>query len=137
MNAALEFVRVSKQFTLQHERAESLQERFVQGFRRPAATTFWALRDVSFTVRDGETFGILGRNGAGKSTLLKLATGILQPTRGQVTQHRRTYAMLELGAGFHPDLSGRDNIILNGSNPWTEPRSNAHNLRQDRRLRRA
>jgi lipopolysaccharide transport system ATP-binding protein len=116
MSVALAFARVSKQFILQHERPESLQERFVQIFRpRPAAEQFWALRDVTFEVEDGETFGILGRNGAGKSTLLKLATGILQPTTGQIRRHRRTYAMLELGAGFHPELSGRDNIFLNGS----------------------
>jgi lipopolysaccharide transport system ATP-binding protein len=116
MSVALAFARVSKQFTLQRERPESLQERFVQMFRpRPPAEQFWALRDVSFEVEDGETFGILGRNGAGKSTLLKLATGILQPTTGQVHRRRRAYAMLELGAGFHPELSGRDNIYLNGS----------------------
>src|SRR5271168_1328970 len=78
-------------------------------------TPFWALRDVSVDVNQGETFGILGRNGCGKSTLLKCVAGILKPTSGEIRVRGSLAAMLELGAGFQPDLSGRDNIFLNGS----------------------
>ena len=76
---------------------------------------FWALSDVEFDVRTGETFGIIGRNGSGKSTLLKCIAGILQPTSGQIVVRGQVAAMLELGAGFQPELSGRDNIYLNAS----------------------
>jgi ABC-2 type transport system ATP-binding protein len=78
-------------------------------------TPFWALRDVTVDVNQGETFGILGRNGCGKSTLLKCVAGILKPTSGEIRVRGSLAAMLELGAGFQPDLSGRDNIFLNGS----------------------
>ena len=75
----------------------------------------WALRDVSFEVKEGETVGILGRNGSGKSTALKCICGVLQPTTGQVVVRGKLAGLLELGAGFQQDLSGRENIYLNGS----------------------
>jgi lipopolysaccharide transport system ATP-binding protein len=77
-------------------------------------TDFWALRNVSFTVDSGEILGIVGPNGSGKSTLLQIATGILQPTSGRISAEGRVAALLELGAGFNPDFSGRENVFLNG-----------------------
>ena len=76
---------------------------------------FWALRDVSFQVRRGEAFGIIGINGAGKSTALKLLSRIMRPNRGRIIAHGRVSALIEVGAGFHPDLTGRENVYLNGS----------------------
>jgi ABC-type polysaccharide/polyol phosphate transport system ATPase subunit len=115
-DAAVEFRDVSRKFMLYHERRNSFQDWFI-GLVRPRGQgeEFWALRDVSFSVGWGESLGVLGRNGAGKSTLLKLVTRILEPTSGEIELNGETHAMLELGAGFHPELSGRDNIYLNGS----------------------
>jgi ABC-type polysaccharide/polyol phosphate transport system ATPase subunit len=79
-----------------------------------APREFWALKDVSFAVERGEAFGIVGSNGAGKSTMLKLLCGIMQPTRGRIAVHGRLSALIEVSAGFHPDLTGRENIFLNG-----------------------
>src|SRR5579864_7658966 len=82
---------------------------------RPRSAENWALRDVSFEVKEGEALGIVGHNGAGKTTILKLLSSITAPTRGQITIRGRLAAMVEVGSGFHPELSGRENIFLNGA----------------------
>lgn len=112
----IDFEQVSKKFIIKRDRRNSLHE-IVTGIFRPrlANEEFWALRDVSFKVRKGETVGLIGHNGSGKSTTLKLITRILNPTSGSVMIDGRVSALLELGSGFHPDLSGRENIYLNGS----------------------
>ncbi|MGO8872372.1 MAG: ABC transporter ATP-binding protein [Acidimicrobiales bacterium] len=114
MSVAIEVKDISKQFRLYNEKHTSLKERVIHGGRMPF-TPFWALKDVNVDINQGETFGILGRNGCGKSTLLKCVAGILKPTSGEIRVRGSLAAMLELGAGFQPDLSGRDNIYLNGS----------------------
>lgn len=117
MSAVVTLDRVSKKFTLQHHKARSFQEALVNFVHRRNGSVeeFWALKDVSFDVQPGETLGIVGENGSGKSTILKLITRILEPTEGRVTVKGRVSALIELGAGFHPDLTGRENIYLNGS----------------------
>src|SRR5271166_7157092 len=113
-NVAVDVQDVSKRFRLYHERYNSLKERLIHAGRTPYED-LWALRDVSFEVREGETVGILGRNGSGKSTLLKCVCGVLRPTDGQVVVRGKLAGLLELGAGFQQELSGRENIYLNGS----------------------
>ncbi len=111
---AVEVRDVSKRFRLAHGRYNSVKERIIHGGRHPTED-FWALSDVSLNVREGETMGILGRNGSGKSTLLKCICGVLQPTKGEVAVRGKLAGLLELGAGFQQDLTGRENIYLNGS----------------------
>ncbi len=111
---AVEVQRVSKHFRLFHERGTSLKDRVVRP-GRSAYSDLTALDDVDFTVGAGETVGIIGRNGSGKSTLLKCICGVLQPTSGQILVRGSLSGLLELGAGFQEELSGRDNIYLNGA----------------------
>ena len=114
MDTVIRVVDVSKRFTLHKE--ESLKER-VANFRRSREhrQDFWALRNVDLEVGSASTLGLIGPNGSGKSTLLKLIGGILTPTSGYVERRGRLAALLELGAGFHPDLTGRENVYLNAS----------------------
>jgi lipopolysaccharide transport system ATP-binding protein len=105
---------LSKHFRLNAERHTSLKARIVRG-KLPQGSDFWALRDATFDIERGSTFGLLGQNGAGKSTTLKVLAGIYRPSSGKVIVDGRVSALLELGAGFHGDLTGRENIRLNGA----------------------
>jgi ABC-2 type transport system ATP-binding protein len=104
---------VSREYRKYYQRTfkEFLTDRHAKNFN----TVFWALKDVSFEVKEGSTLGLIGRNGSGKSTLLKIISGVLTPSTGQVVRPVSTAALLELGAGFQPDMTGRENIYLNSS----------------------
>ncbi len=110
----IEFAQVSKRFKLQE--GKTLREFIPALFRgRAWSPPFYALRNVSFNVARGETLGIVGRNGSGKSTILKLIAGVTAPSEGEIAVCGRVSPLIELGAGFHPDLTGRENVFLNAS----------------------
>jgi lipopolysaccharide transport system ATP-binding protein len=111
---AVEFQRVSKSYAIYDAPGDRLKELLTFN-RLKRHKDFWALHDVDFAVKRGETFCIVGENGSGKSTLLQIVAGILQPSAGTVAVNGRVSALLELGAGFNPEFSGRDNVYLNGS----------------------
>ena len=114
MPPAIEIRHVSKHFRLYHEHYSSLKERMIH-FGRIPFEDFVALDDIDISIEEGSTVGILGHNGSGKSTLLKCVAGILQPNEGEIVTRGRLAALLELGAGFHPELTGRENIFMNAS----------------------
>jgi ABC-type polysaccharide/polyol phosphate transport system ATPase subunit len=105
---------VSRRFRVLHERNLTLKETVLRR-RRTRYSEFWALRDVDLDIAPGESLGVVGRNGSGKSTTLKLVAGIIEPSAGTITVGGAIASMLELGAGFHPDFSGRENLYLNAS----------------------
>jgi ABC-2 type transport system ATP-binding protein len=116
VSTAIEIRNVNKQFVLRHTR--SMKEAFVwlvKGRKGDLSERFHALSDVSLTIDEGETVALLGFNGSGKSTLLKHISGVMRPDTGSVHTRGRVAGLIEVGAGFHPDLSGRDNVYLNGA----------------------
>lgn len=112
---AIKAENLSKTFSLPHEKIDTMKGVFVNLFKKKTYEKFSALDNISFEVKRGEFFGIIGRNGSGKSTLLKILAGIYRADCGKLTINGRIAPFLELGIGFHPELSGRDNIYLNGS----------------------
>lgn len=117
---------LSKRYKIAHSKGQyrSLREEVTKTLRRPIHTLlgrsekkedFWALKDINFTLDEGDVLGIIGRNGSGKSTLLKILTRIVDPTEGRAVIRKRVASLLEVGTGFHPELTGRENVFLNGS----------------------
>jgi ABC-type polysaccharide/polyol phosphate transport system ATPase subunit len=112
----IRFEDVAVRYRVPHERVSGIKEYTIRWLqRRLSYEEFWALQGVSFEVSQGEVFGVIGRNGAGKSTMLKIMARVLMPTRGRVVMRGRLAPLLELGAGFHPELTGRENVYLNSA----------------------
>lgn len=121
-NVMIEINQVSMRFNLGIEKGFSLKQGFVDLFnkekrkqKKENKNTFWALKDISVTINEGEVVGFIGANGAGKSTLLKIVAGVMKPTKGKVLAYGNICPMIELGAGFDPQLTARENIYLNGA----------------------
>jgi ABC-type polysaccharide/polyol phosphate transport system ATPase subunit len=112
---AIKVEHVSKSFRIPQQRRNTIRERILSLHKKMPFETFHALKDVSFEIKKGEFFSIIGRNGSGKSTLLKLLAGIYTPDQGKITVNGEISPFLELGVGFNPELSGKDNIYLNGT----------------------
>src|SRR5881392_2128830 len=112
---------LSKSYTIAHNQekhstfAEAVLHRMKRPFERAERETFWALKDVEFDIKKGDVVGIIGRNGAGKSTLLKILSRITEPTAGEIDLYGRIGSLLEVGTGFHQELTGRENVYLNGA----------------------
>ncbi|MBP9789270.1 MAG: ATP-binding cassette domain-containing protein, partial [Bacteroidia bacterium] len=120
MKPILEVQNISKKFKIYHEQLpyESLRSKLMNPlsfFSKKESEVFWALKNISFNVNAGESIGIIGKNGAGKSTLLKVLSKITPPTEGKIISRGRIASLLEVGTGFHPELTGRENVYLNGS----------------------
>lgn len=117
MNTAVECRNVSMSFNVATERVDTIKEYFLRTIKLQHSTVnrFLALEDISFSIKQGESVGIIGKNGSGKSTLLKLVAGVLSPTNGRVVSQGRIAPLIELGAGFDMDLTARENIFLNGA----------------------
>lgn len=107
--------KLSKKYQIGPKKADRLRDYFLYRKKGTSSTEFWALQEVSFEIKRGERVGIMGHNGAGKSTLLKVLNKITTPTRGSFSTEGRLVSLLEVGSGFHPELSGRENIFLYGS----------------------
>ena len=115
-NPIIEVQNVSVRFNLEEERTDTIKEYILKLMRgKLHFNEFWALKDISFTVERGESVALIGRNGSGKSTLLKLIAGVLTPTKGKIVTRGEIAPLIELGAGFDIDLTGRENIFLNGA----------------------
>jgi ABC-2 type transport system ATP-binding protein len=114
-NIAITVKNISKEFSIPHEKINTLRSAFVNIFSKKTFETFYALKDISFEVKKGEFFGILGRNGSGKSTLLKVLAGVYTADSGSLEVKGLISPFLELGIGFNPELSGRDNVYLNAT----------------------
>ena len=126
MSAIITVENLGKKYRLRHQKQETyatLRDTITRGIKdifsadkNPKSSTeeFWALRNVNFEINQGDRIGIIGRNGAGKSTLLKILSRVVHPTEGRITMEGKIASLLEVGTGFHPELSGRENIYLNG-----------------------
>jgi lipopolysaccharide transport system ATP-binding protein len=111
---AIEVVGLSKCYQIYDKPSDRLKQMLMSG-RKQYYKEFWALKDVSFKIKKGETVGIIGRNGSGKSTLLQMICGTLNPTAGEIKVNGRVAALLELGSGFNPEFTGRENVYLNAT----------------------